>query len=185
MPSPQALLIVGMLTALAAPGCAWWSAGALPSYAPDGPRENLGSAEPLPSSSQIVSDYQPQSESIWDRMSPSQLRNGVKQAIGQGPHESIARAAFAEGESLFAQKNYREAAVKFKTAAGRWPDTALEEDALFMLGESSPANSPSPATGNKSTTPTPAGPSPPTCWTASARCLTPGVTRSRPTTTCG
>ena len=60
----------------------------------------------------------------------------MKKATGYGPNEGIARTAFKEGQELFQQKKFAEAAEKFKTAADRWPDTPLEEDALFMLGES-------------------------------------------------
>jgi outer membrane protein assembly factor BamD (BamD/ComL family) len=41
-----------------------------------------------------------------------------------------------EGKTLFAAKKYTEAAAKFATAADRWPDSPLEEDALFLKGES-------------------------------------------------
>ena len=41
-----------------------------------------------------------------------------------------------KARSLFPEKKYKEAAAKFATAADRWPDTPLEEDALFLQGES-------------------------------------------------
>ena len=41
-----------------------------------------------------------------------------------------------EGQALFRAKKYKEAGAKFATAADRWPDTPLEEDALFLQGES-------------------------------------------------
>ena len=40
-----------------------------------------------------------------------------------------------EGEALFREKKYAEAAPKFHTASWRWPDSTLEEDALFLEGE--------------------------------------------------
>jgi outer membrane assembly lipoprotein YfiO len=55
--------------------------------------------------------------------------------IGQGPDESIARAAFDEGEGLFRAKRYHEAEKKYKYAARRAPDSAIEEDSLFKLAE--------------------------------------------------
>src|SRR3990172_2006816 len=39
-------------------------------------------------------------------------------------------------QTLFRDKKYKEAAGKFATAADRWPDSPLEEDALFLKGES-------------------------------------------------
>jgi outer membrane protein assembly factor BamD (BamD/ComL family) len=72
----------------------------------------------------------------WSDMAPENIYKNLKKAAGYGPNEAIARAAFKEGQSLFAQKKFVEAAVKFKEAGDRWPDTPLEEDALFLQGES-------------------------------------------------
>ena len=69
-------------------------------------------------------------------LAPENIYKNVKNATGFGPDEKIARAAMKEGEALFLQKNYLEAAKKFATAASRWPDSPLEERALFMQGES-------------------------------------------------
>ena len=41
-----------------------------------------------------------------------------------------------EGKALFHEKKFKEAAPKFAKAASRWPDSPLEEDALFLQGES-------------------------------------------------
>jgi len=68
-------------------------------------------------------------------LSPENVYKNTKVMLGYGPDEKIAKAAFQEGEALYAQKKYTEAAAKFKTAASRWPDSPLEEDALFYLGE--------------------------------------------------
>ncbi len=65
-------------------------------------------------------------EKVWPRM---------KEAVGLGPDEAIARSAFAQAEVLCANRRYAAAAKAYKTAAQRWPDSALEEDALFMLAE--------------------------------------------------
>lgn len=69
-------------------------------------------------------------------LKPKNLFLKAKAAAGYGPDEQVARAAYQEGDTLFRQKKYAEAIEKFKTAATRWPDSILEEDALFMLGES-------------------------------------------------
>ena len=42
----------------------------------------------------------------------------------------------AEGTALFREKKYAEAVEKFDTASWRWPDSSLEEDAMYFLGES-------------------------------------------------
>ena len=55
--------------------------------------------------------------------------------IGKGPNEPLATAAYAEGETLFRQAKYKEAAEKFKIAYKRGPDLPFEEDAMFKSGE--------------------------------------------------
>ena len=72
-----------------------------------------------------LSDLAP--ENVWDNL---------KKATGYGPDEKIARTAMKDGQALFREKKYKEAGAKFATAAGRWPHTPLEEDALFLEGES-------------------------------------------------
>ena len=69
-------------------------------------------------------------------LAPENIYKNVKNAAGYGPDEKIARAAMHEGKTLFRDKKYKEAAAKFATAADRWPDSPLEEDALFLKGES-------------------------------------------------
>jgi outer membrane protein assembly factor BamD (BamD/ComL family) len=69
-------------------------------------------------------------------LAPENIYKNVKKAAGYGPDEKIARAAKKEGEELYEAKKYAEAAAKFGTAADRWPDSPLEEDALFLKGES-------------------------------------------------
>ena len=67
-------------------------------------------------------------------LAPENIYKNVKKAAGYGPDEKIARAAMQEGKALFRDKKYKEAAAKFATAADRWPDSPLEEDALFLQG---------------------------------------------------
>ncbi len=69
-------------------------------------------------------------------LAPENVYKNVKNAAGYGPNETIARAAMKEGEALFEAKNYKDAAGKFATAASRWPDSPLEERALFLKSES-------------------------------------------------
>lgn len=49
--------------------------------------------------------------------------------------EEAARAMFKEGDTLFEEKKYAEAQVKYQAAGNRYPDSFLEEDALFMVAE--------------------------------------------------
>jgi outer membrane protein assembly factor BamD (BamD/ComL family) len=78
----------------------------------------------------------PDSGFDWSDLDPGNVYKKFKVAIGKGPDENIAQSLYREGESLYKQKNYHEAALKFAAAADRWPDSPLEEDALFFQGES-------------------------------------------------
>jgi len=69
-------------------------------------------------------------------LAPENIYKNVKNAAGYGPNEKIAKAAMEEGKNLFQAKKYKEAGAKFATAADRWPDSPLEEDALFLQSES-------------------------------------------------
>jgi TolA-binding protein len=60
----------------------------------------------------------------------------MKAAVGLGPNEQIAREHYAEGDRLFREKKYFAATEQFKTAIGRGPNSAIEQDAMFMLAES-------------------------------------------------
>jgi len=68
--------------------------------------------------------------------SPDNITATFKRLTGNGPNEGVARALLDEGEGLFRQRQYAAAAERFEKAAKRWPDSPLEEDALFLAGES-------------------------------------------------
>ncbi len=70
-----------------------------------------------------------------DDLAPENLIKKAKVMTGYGPNEQIARTLMKEGELLFAEKKYSEAAKRFKGAASRWPDSAIEESAMFSEGE--------------------------------------------------
>ena len=92
--------------------------------------------EPPPTPASMVDPMKDKDQDFWSKLAPENVWKGIKKATGNGPNESIARAAFKEGQDLFLAKKFAEAAKKYATAADRWPDTPLEEDALFMLAES-------------------------------------------------
>jgi TolA-binding protein len=60
----------------------------------------------------------------------------MKEAVGLGPNDKLAREAYAEGDRLFREKKYGAAAKKFKEAVSRGPHSQIEQDAMFMLAES-------------------------------------------------
>jgi outer membrane protein assembly factor BamD (BamD/ComL family) len=69
-------------------------------------------------------------------LAPENIYKNAKKAVGLGPDEKIARQNLKEGEDLFRQQKYADAVARFSTAMDRWPDSTLEEDAHFLLGES-------------------------------------------------
>ncbi|MBN2217789.1 MAG: outer membrane protein assembly factor BamD [Pirellulales bacterium] len=71
----------------------------------------------------------------WIKFSPEDTYKDIKAALGYGPDKKLARQYFEEGLALYQQKRFKEAAAKFKAAAGRWPDSSLEEDAMFLQAE--------------------------------------------------
>jgi outer membrane protein assembly factor BamD (BamD/ComL family) len=75
-------------------------------------------------------------EGFLERMAPKKAAANFKKLIGQGPNEGAARRAIAEGDAMFRQKQFVAAAKKFETAYKRWPDSSLEEEAMFKAAES-------------------------------------------------
>jgi outer membrane protein assembly factor BamD (BamD/ComL family) len=81
------------------------------------------------------------SEPTWvERFSPAKIfgsaKHGAKRVTGTLPNEDKARTAFQDAEKAFHNKDYASAAKSFKKASKLWPDSSLEEDALFMQAES-------------------------------------------------
>ena len=95
---------------------------------------------PAPSAAAIgadseFSDDKPSGYQLED-FYPANVVDTVKRMTGNGPNEQLARALYKEGEALYRQERYEDAASRLDTAAARAPDSPLEEDALFLLAES-------------------------------------------------
>ncbi|MDX1963065.1 MAG: outer membrane protein assembly factor BamD [Pirellulales bacterium] len=103
------------------------------------------------SDSQVISsEIRPPEAEGWERFNAQNLGKTFKKAMGRGPDFKVAKPAYDEGLALFdqatellkqnnasgAHAKFKEAAAKFAIAADRWPESALEEDALFMQAES-------------------------------------------------
>jgi len=71
----------------------------------------------------------------WDYFKGDNVKKRWKKAVGRGPNEPVARAALAEADALFREGKYREAIPKYKQAIDRWPDSVIEEDAMWQLAE--------------------------------------------------
>jgi TolA-binding protein len=84
----------------------------------------------------IPNDYTEKEPSRWEKYAPENWWKNTKKAVGLGPNEAVARQQYDAGQKLFAEKKYDAAAKEFAAAADRWPDSSLEEDAMFMRAES-------------------------------------------------
>ena len=109
----------------------------LASHSQAGPPPGTGAAGGDSSAgAALASDEEEDAGLSWSDFHIDNLDDTVKKLTGQGPNEDVARAHYQEGEDLFQQGDYKEAAGKFKTASKRAPKSPLHEDSLFMLGES-------------------------------------------------
>jgi len=71
----------------------------------------------------------------WDSFKGEAIKRRWKKMVGRGPNEVVGRAALAEGDALFREGKFKEAIAKYKVAIDRWPDSGVEEDALWQLAE--------------------------------------------------
>ncbi len=83
----------------------------------------------------ISSEYKPEGEFGWDYFKGENVKKRWKKMVGRGPNEPVARKALAEADALFRDRKYAEAIPKYKVAIDRWPDSVIEEDALWQLAE--------------------------------------------------
>jgi outer membrane protein assembly factor BamD (BamD/ComL family) len=100
-----------------------------------------GYARPAQAEPIVVAPVSPKKsdeDEEWDisHLAPDYTWKKVKEAIGWGPDEKLAKEAYDRGQALFRDKKYEEAAKEFYTATWRWPDSTMEEDAMFLMGES-------------------------------------------------
>ena len=103
------------------------------------PKWPWSKAEPSATAdSQVISSEYAGAEAIdpWDYLKGENIQKRWKRMVGRGPNEQIARKALAEGDRLFREGRYREAIPNYKVALDRWPDSGVEEDALWQLAES-------------------------------------------------
>lgn len=93
--------------------------------------ESLGGDESL----LLKPGESPEDLNEWDKFT-RKTKYQTQKLFNMEPNEPIAREHFAKGEKLFLAKEYAKAAEEFESAAKRWPDSPLEEDAMYMQGES-------------------------------------------------
>jgi len=87
-------------------------------------------------SSVISSEYAAADEDFgWNALKGETLKRRFKKLVGRGPNESVAKQALDEADDLFQQKEYAKALKQYRKVIDRWPDSALEEDALWQAAE--------------------------------------------------
>ena len=94
-------------------------------------------------------EHKPERLKLAD-LAPSNIGTTVRRYTGRGPNRMVARELYGKGEDLYREAvalrdkdpeadvvgKFLDASDQFAKAASRWPDSALEEDALFRAGES-------------------------------------------------
>jgi TolA-binding protein len=157
MPSIKTLLLAvtcaaGM--ACASLGCAPFSSGSATSYEQarqvlDTPTGPTGSGVRQVSFESEIGK-KTREKTLADAIDPSKnfsrATNSVKSLAGQGIDEERAKQVYAEADRIFAaagklegnprRQEFTEAAETYSRAAARWPESGLEQDAMFMIGES-------------------------------------------------
>ena len=84
--------------------------------------------------------------SLLDQFHPDTIYTQTKDAIGQGVNQQLAQQLFQDAESRFAaagspdagssKRDYLKAAKLYRKAIYRSSKSKLQEDAMFMVGES-------------------------------------------------
>jgi outer membrane protein assembly factor BamD (BamD/ComL family) len=80
-------------------------------------------------------DLTPAQIGLFPSLDPEVAYKRMKNAVGGGRDQQLAQGLFDEAEAYFAEGNFFKAAWHYKDAADRYPNSQLEEDALFMVGE--------------------------------------------------
>ena len=71
----------------------------------------------------------------WELLKGKNIQKGWKKMTGRGPNEQVARLALAGADALYREGEYSKAIAKYKVVIDRWPDSAIEEDAMWQLAE--------------------------------------------------
>ncbi len=93
-------------------------------------------SDPVASESVMAAGEKKDEIGLLPALDPHVQFNKVKAAVGLGPNEQYARQAYAEGDRLFREKDYKAAIGHFQTAVTRGPHSSIEQEAMFMLAQS-------------------------------------------------
>lgn len=86
---------------------------------------------PMAEEALVIDRLAPKKEGLFPGLDPKQHVAGVKKAVGLGPDQRTAQTALAEGKRLFAEEDYTAALKQFELAMARWPDSTMEQEALY------------------------------------------------------
>ena len=132
----RSLLVLATASLLAAAGCATIKMPTMPWSKTEAEKSAAAEVGEDGDSSVISSEYAPaDTEFGWDYFKGDNIKKRWKKMLGRGPNEPIARKALVEGDAFFREKDYAKAIPKYKQAIDRWPDSVIEEDALWQLAE--------------------------------------------------
>jgi outer membrane protein assembly factor BamD (BamD/ComL family) len=87
---------------------------------------------PVSEAALVLERAEEKKQGLFPGLDPKQRYADIKKAVGLGPDQRIAQTALAEGKRLYAAKEYSAAAKEFKQASERWPDSAIEQEALYL-----------------------------------------------------
>jgi outer membrane protein assembly factor BamD (BamD/ComL family) len=124
-----AVLLGGCATTLKSPNWPWSKRG------DEAGRKVAGELGEDAESEIISSEYTPPPDPGWDWFKGDNVKRRWKRLVGRGPNEPVARRALAEADGLYNQRKFKEAISKYKVAIDRWPDSAIEEEAMWQLAE--------------------------------------------------
>jgi TolA-binding protein len=130
--------VVLLATALCASGCSWLNREPEDPFAaarPESGEAVIGGYDE-PARQVVTAESQVEQPTGWDRFSAENLKKSFKKAIGKGPNQPVAQEHYRRAQELYAAQDYKAAAEEFADAADRWPDSSLEENAMFMQAES-------------------------------------------------
>lgn len=88
---------------------------------------------PLSEEALVLSEDDKVSKGLLPGLDPKRNYNRAKVAVGLGPNRERARQSYLKAQELYAAGSYRRAASEFAEAAGRAPNSTIEQQAL--LGE--------------------------------------------------
>ena len=129
---PRVATVVLCLVAGLGGGCASTAKPRWP-WSGDKPARELGDSD----DAEVISSERATADTGtgWDYFKGENIKKRWKKLLGRGPNEAVARAALAEGDALYRDRRYDDAIAKYKVAIDRWPDSVIEEDALWQLAE--------------------------------------------------